>query len=284
MLILIVLCFPGCWRNQPAALSGSKPVSKLTPLFISEEVFDKSIAVPKQYPSVTNAIGGVVPHHLVASSLISGFFSSISGGHYDTVIILAPNHFGRTGDIVTSTSGWTTFNGDVRCDTSVAQTLTNLRGFNIKLDDHTVEGDHSASNLVPYIQYDLHGASVAPLLLSNRITLDMAQELAQKLYDISKTRRILVVCSIDFSHYQTAEQASQYDSITMAAVKNADIPRISVMDNHYLDCPPALMTFLFYCRLKRKSVTILDHSNSAVILQQNPLNVTSYLILRAGLH
>ena len=283
-VLSIAMFFSGSKSIIKPTVALPSQVSKLSPLFISDEVFEKSIATPKNYPATVNAVAGVVPHHLTADSLIAGFFQSISGGSYNTVIILAPNHFGRSGDIVTSLLDWNTYNGGLLCDTTIEPEIAKLSNFDVKLNNATVQNDHSASNMVPYIQHYLHGAKVAPLLLSNRITLDMSKKLAEKLYKISRNKKVLVLCSIDFSHYLTAYQATQKDSITRTAIKNFDIPRISVMGNSYLDCPPALMIFLFYCQLQAAPVTILDNSNSSVLLNEDSQSVTSYFILRAGVH
>ena len=85
---------------------------KLNILFESSDIFKKSINNAKIYTKAKGVICGIVPHHLVAANLIAGFFKSIGNTKYDTVIIIAPDQGGGTGQAITSKLNWSVKGGD----------------------------------------------------------------------------------------------------------------------------------------------------------------------------
>lgn len=277
--LLVITLFPGC---DSAPVKTVPIQKKLSLLFIDAGTFRKSISNPEKYKDAGNVVAGVVPHHLVASTMISGFFQSIRKNRYDTVIILAPNHYGGSGDILTSRLDWNAPDGDVKCDDGFSNQLEALNQFQVVFNDDRVQNDHSASNIIPYIGHYLKGAKVCPLLLSNRINSTMAEELTKGITKFASNKKVLLLCSIDFSHYLTPAESKKRDKETRTAILKGDCIRIDRMNSNYLDCPPALMCFLYYCRQKNAPVDILDNKNAADFLNQRILSTTSYFILRAN--
>ena len=250
----------------------------LSVLHVEADVFTASLAQAHAYAPASAAVAGVVPHHLMAAPLIAGLLRSVQDCGCDTVVILAPNHFSRHGKLVSTLLGWRWQGDAVACDASVWPALPKGDAF---LEDATVENDHSASNLIPYIHEYLPHAAVAPVLLQNTMTSRDCAALAGALHTLAAKRRIFVLCSIDFSHYLTPAEAVRQDARTQAAIESADVTDILQMTSNNLDCPPALATFLLYSAQCGARVHILENTNSAQLTGAPQTSTTSYFILRA---
>lgn len=254
---------------------------KLISRHITASEFKTSIENAREYEA-DGVIAGVIPHHTTAATLIGGLFKSVAGGSYDTVIVIAPNHDGDIADIVVSRKDWDIGNG-MSCDTDIIGHLLagGVRGATIAENDKRMEDDHSASVLMPYINHYLSNGKVAPILVSRMLTLDGTINLADTLTEIIKEsgKKILLVCSVDFSHFLTPEQAKQRDSVTSAAIENKNYKQIHDFSNEYLDSPASLIVFLRYLDNLGISAQILDNTDASEFLGTGVLDTTSYFVI-----
>ena len=228
---------------------------------------------------------GVVPHHLAAQTLISGFLSLASrnapGGTYDTVVIVAPNHDGDIAGIILSNKNWD-YDGGVACDTDMENAVLGLRSnFDVAENDARMEEDHSASTMIPFIHYYLPKAKVAPILVSRTMSLDDTLNFAQSLYELinASGKRVLLLCSIDFSHYLNPERALANGAQTLLAVQNRNYAMIHGFSNNYVDSPASLILFLRYLDLTGAGLDILDHTDASAFLGGGIDETTSYFIM-----
>lgn len=282
--LCITLCAASCATAFPRnnETKKSAPLQKtLNILHVPDDVFVKSIENARDYKQSDNTVCGVVPHHIVAAELIAGFFKSIKNTEYDTVIIIAPDHSGGYGQAVISRLGWSVGNGVTECDTELLSKITAIKDLDFVTDDNRLQSDHSASNLIPYIQHYLPKAKIVPILLTNRIEKTEAERFADKLYKTVSGKKCLVIFSIDFSHYLTPPDAQRHDKVTRQAIMSNNLLKISNMSNNYLDCPPALEIFLSYAKAAGGKLQILDNSDASKLINLNGGQTTSYFIIRA---
>ena len=276
--MLLPLCITAC--HVKTKVTVVIPQEKLSVLHVPNNVFVKSIQNAKTYPKGSAVISGVVPHHLIAADLIAGFFESLHGDPYDTVIIIAPDHSSGEGQVISSKLNWNINSGDVVCDTALLSTIEQFHGVRFMFDNQRLQNDHSASNLIPYVQHYLPKAKVIPLLLTNRMDAATAKEFAEQLVTLTQTKKCLVLFSIDFSHYLSPEVAAQKDLITRAAIQTKDYLGISHMNNNNLDCPPALIIFLRYTEVENGTVEILENTDATKLTKTTAAETTSYFIIR----
>jgi len=217
--------------------------------------------------------------------LISGVLSlaaeNAPDGGYDTVVIIAPNHAGDIADIVTSRQNWD-YGGGVRCDDGMIGAVLALSSrFDIAVSDDRMQQDHSASTMIPFISYYLPGAEVAPVLVSRTLSLDDTLNFAKALYDIIQAsgKRVLLLCSIDFSHYQNPDVALANGQTTIFDIKNRDYAAIQQLSNDYADSPASLIIFLRYLDLTDSKLDILDHTEASAFLGGGVGDTTSYIIM-----
>ncbi len=253
---------------------------------IDSDEFYRSIENPNAYEAKGIIRSGVIPHHNVASPLISGFFKAVAthADEYDTVVIVSPNHAGDLGDIIVSKADWKT--GDdstVLCDTDIEDAVLRLDIPNAKIIEHNkrMEDDHSSSILVPYIHHYLPNARVAPVLVSRTLTLDATLAFAEHLSNILRDsgKKTLLVCSIDFSHYLKPAEAAKHDVETMAAMDTHAYDTIHRFGNTYMDSPASLIVFLKYAERLALKPNIIDHTDASVFLGETVPETTTYFVM-----
>jgi len=250
--------------------------------------FYNSVQNPREFVlSGGHIYGGIVPHHLAAATLISGFFKAAAdlGEKYDTVVIVAPNHVGATGDIITSFKDWQVWD-NVFCDTDIVEKIYKKRpdGYEITENDDRMEEEHAVSVLIPYIKYYLPDAKVAPFLLNRRLTLETVYNFAKILSDEinASGKKVLFIGSIDFSHYLPISFAKENDKITEAAILNKNYRKIQEFSNEYVDSPQSLNTFLLYLEnMGVNNIEILYNSDMSEFYGEGINETTSYFIISA---
>ena len=256
--------------------------------------FYDSIKNPREFLLNGNVAGGIVPHHLVAATLISGFFkavaesTAVSGIKYDTVVIVAPNHEGETGDMIISLRDWQVWD-TVFCDRDIVGGIyknnpDGIGGIEITESDGRMEEEHSVSVLIPYINYYLPGVKVAPFLLNRRLTLETVYNFTKILSDTinASGKKVLFIGSIDFSHYLPAPVAKENDKITEAAVLDRNYRTIQEFSNGYVDSPQTLNTFLLYLKnIEADNIEILYNTDMSEFLGEGINETTSYFIIAA---
>lgn len=229
---------------------------------------------------------GVVPHHLLAGELIASFFKTAreTGEKYSTVIVLGPNHNGEGADISTTGCGWSTEFGMLECDEDVVAKIMACRTLDARIDDDILQNDHAVSSLIPYIKFYLPEVKVVPVLLTRRVTLEQAKDMAGLLSSIARDKKCLVVGSVDFSHGLSDIAAKKNDDDTYKAIQNNDLEKLKRMSNEYLDSPETLCTILCYMQKSgSQTAAVFCHKSAADFLQNPELqDCTTYFVLGAS--
>jgi len=248
-------------------------------LHINHEEFIFAITRPRQYEVDGVVMAGIVPHHITASTMISGFFELLTPDFYDLVIILAPNHEGVLADVVTSYRHWDIGNGVFTNQDFIDALLAENR-ISTVISHHYMEFDHSASILIPFIYYYLPNVQVAPLLLNRTLSLERTIFLFNWLNDwiIESNKNILLLCSIDFSHFLTQPEAMARDIVTKEAIERRNFHKIHTLCDFYLDSPASLIIFLMYIDELNLQLQIIDHSDATEFLGMLD-ETTSYMII-----
>jgi len=251
-------------------------------LNISQEDFAHSIANPRHYDVAGHIVGGVIPHHATAATMISGFFAQASAfaDYYDLVIILAPNHAADLADIVLSYRDWDIGNG-VSTHRGFVDDLMAAHSLDTAISHNHMVYDHAASLFIPYIYHYLPNTMVAPMLLSRHMTFDSTVNLFWWLWDWieESNQNVLLLASIDFSHFLTPGEALQRDMITANAIANRDFGQIHSLNYHYLDSAASMIIFLKYLDELGIAPQTIDHSDASEFLGPGLDETTSYKVI-----
>lgn len=258
--------------------------------YYDRESFYAAVTAPPLYSPGEGLQAGLVPHHLVASDMLAGFFNAAAGGGYQRVVVVSTSHFPQqcAGDVVTGIAGWATPHGDLRGDEALPRALLSNRDIAAVAQPSALERDHGVAGLMPFIAYYLPGVRVSAALLSNRLSQERLEAVTGELLAACADGKTLFVASADCSHYLTAEEAALRDLETIAAVEGLDYRGISRFTDDNIDSPQALTLLLRLAEQRNLSLSLLDHSDSAQKLPYAAAHpafdegVTTYLVYGAA--
>lgn len=220
--------------------------------------------------------GCIVPHHLLARDLIHEVFQHLAENQYQTVVLIGPDHESMDrGKIFTSLSNWQTPTGILETDRDLVNSL--LKSNLVEINDHKVTMEHSVSSLIPFVNYYLKEVRVVSLVFTKQVKLADVESLLDTLYENINMDETLFIGSIDFSHYLSLEDAGKMDLLTLAAIENEDIRAIMSFGNDNLDSPITLVTMLKIMKKLEAEKSLLNRSNSELILQKRLEETTSYI-------
>lgn len=286
LILLIILIFITKKFNSPNSRFNESSFNKLTHTvkFYDEKtfldgVYEQNSPLYKTKSNLTkpdySIRGGIVPHHLFASFIIADFFHRLSIQNPSTIILLGPNHYEKGSfEVLTSIYNWDTSFGIVEPDENLAKILIDKNL--VTVDEEILPNDHSLSALMPFIKYYMPNVKVVPILLSKRFSKEKSDVFADNLRKLMK-ENIVVVASVDFSHYLTSSQAKEKDEISLEIMKNFDYRRLYSLSNDYLDSPPSIGILLMLMqKLNTTDMEILYHTNSGELQNNNQVETTSY--------
>ena len=274
VLILSIILF-----DLPKIKSPQIQNEKINKVFLEDRaIFFESL---KKYPlnksnTENNIFAGISPHHLLAADLMAELFSVALSNQPKTVLIIGPNH-NELGDalMIGSDYSWDTDVGKIDADMEIINIL--LESNFINLDNEIVKNDHACFNLLPFIKYYSPNSKVVPILMSRKIDI----EHTQKFFDFLKeyiNNDIIIISSVDFSHYLDGDTAQERDLETITAIQNSDYGAIFKMTNDNLDCPSCVaLPMMMNDYLTNSKIKILKNTNSGIMHNNLNVETTSYV-------
>ena len=250
-------------------------------IFFEEKTFfDQVLRSDKEETVGATVSGGVIPHHLLATDIISEFFSSIpSDQSVERVVLIGPNHYERGETVfITSRYGWNTPVGDVLPDISLINKLESAT-LSLEVNEPMMEQEHSMGAIMPFIAHYLPEAYVLPIVISRRADLSDVKGLAEffEEVDIKKT---IFVSSVDFSHYLSSAEAEENDKKVLDVLRRGDLKVLLKLNEDYTDSPESLALLLLLMEQQGIfSFEVKDHKNSADYTNKPEAETTSYYSL-----
>ncbi|MFA5048838.1 MAG: AmmeMemoRadiSam system protein B [Patescibacteria group bacterium] len=249
--------------------------------FVQKEQIEEAFAkIKKTTPIATSTKGIIINHHLLAINLMAKIMSVASSSQIRTVILVSPNHFmvGH-GPAIASAEDWQTPYGVLPADQDFLAPF--VKSGLIAIDEAPFVQEHGVANVIPFIKRQLPQAKVVPIILKDNIAdrqlMALADLLAQKDSD-----KILVIASLDFSHYLSLEKANAYDRETEKILNTCNYVAVDELNAdrqpNNVDSKPTLKLFLILmCNKYKKSFHLMNNSNSAIIIGDKKLpETTSY--------
>ena len=294
---LLVSCAqPSIGQPQPtaqmpvpiAAEESAEPgLPLLACVYFDRELFLSAVTSPPMYETGGYISAGLIPHHLLASDMIAGFFSAAAWyGEYDRVIVVSTSHYPAEcgSEVVTAAAGWDTPYGPLQGDAETIGLL--LRNSVIAAEDNplAMERDHGVSGLMPFIRYYLPDVKVTAILLANTLGSRRLEEVWRVLEPVCADDRTLLVLSVDFSHYLMPDDAAKRDEETARAIESFDYAQIARFGDENVDSPQAVTLLLWHTQGRGAELKQLDHSTSAYKLPQgisHPIyfeGITTYFV------
>src|SRR3990170_1292034 len=230
--------------NKTEMSSDEKPRDIHQIKFFDERLFYKSLAKINTGAKPDKEIkGGIVPHHLLATEMISEFYAKFKNQKIETVIILGPNHK-EVGDfpVLSGLSDWDTPFGKIETEKITVNELVdkNLA----KIDDAALDGEHSVALHPHFIKHFLPKAKIVPIIISGKMKIEDAEKLSAALAKYARKKGTVIIASVDFSHYLPENIAAEKDKESFEAIKNFDFEKIYNFTNDNLDSPQSIIILL----------------------------------------
>ncbi len=184
----------------------------------------------------------------------------------DTVVVIGPNHTGLGAPISVSGSEWETPLGVVRNDRELALGIARQSG-HIAIEEEAHSLEHSIEVQLPFIQKVIDGPRCCFVCMGDqstgscRIIFNSIRNAAAEL-----GRRITVIASSDFSHYEPADISERKDMDAIGFLKRLEIEgfRRSMVDSGDSACGygPITVSAMFAREMGAGAGHLLKYSNS----------------------
>jgi hypothetical protein len=169
--------------------------------------------------------GVICPHagYMYSGPIACHSYYSISAQSVDVVVILGPNHWGIGCSVASMKEGlWQTPLGEVRIDSDSAEEIANLSK-RIELDYFSHTKDHSLEVQIPMLQEIYrNGFKILPIILIDQ-EIHAAKEIGIAVSKLAKKKKIMIVGSSDFTHYEQNEFAYKQDHALIEPILKLDL-------------------------------------------------------------
>lgn len=236
---------------------------------LKEKVFSRSAHSP-------NYVSGVVPHHLLAKSIIEKFFIELSKENYpQEIVLLSPDHFNTSavyGNKPITVNILTTDLENLAIDSALVKTLSEIS--DLAFSDYAIKNDHGIMNILPFIKRYFPETKIVPFLIPANFPLDKAKNVVEDLNKILPDNSF-VLSSVDWSHYLPKNVADFHDVKSIRVLLNFEEENFSNID---VDCPQCLYISRYFAKLRNaENYKKISHKNSQDFAKGKILNnTTSY--------
>ncbi len=249
-------------NRTPTQASSTITYPSLDPLFL-KRAFDGRL--PWTLAESTRI--ALVPHHLIAAREIASLFSSLPPAR--TIIIISPDHFsqGKTIFTIPSSDFCRRYGQSKDCQGGYLnrQRLEQLTEHvpNVSINNMAFEREHGIYALLPFLAQTHPNARIVPILIKTDATQQETNSLTEYLEQILREDpEILLLGSIDMSHYQTQEIANFHDILTRHIIETQEVSRISSLE---IDSPGTLYVALGIAKRLGLAATVHSHTNSLIL-------------------
>lgn len=245
--------------------------------FIKETSFRSSLQVEEAEKPLKSPVGGVMPHHDLAAPLLGNFYAALAeSSKPEIIVVIGPNHSGMGERFQSGTWAFSTYDGIMAVDSQRIDRLFETGDVH-QADWKLYEQEHALGIQTNYLAHYFKEAKILPILVSE--TRDdagieaLARALAQELAGSS----VLVLCSVDFSHYLSLEKADANDTITKDLILVGNKEALIRLDNGFIDSPSSLVLAMSLINLlePQAKVYFQEHDNSGRILHNPELSETT---------
>ena len=239
-----------------------------TPAVLS--AVDQPVAdTPTSSNSHQRLVGGIVPHHLLIKSQIIQFLVELQADQPQAkhLVVLLPNHHEHGGiKPVVATKDqefWSKY----------------AINSNVAYNDNTITQEESVDTWQTLLHDGQLDWQLHPILVSASTSDDDWLALQNLIHELI-SQNILVITSVDFSHYRSLQDAEQFDQQTQKAMVAYNLSEILTYNNDHVDSPKILALAVSLARDHEFEFDWRWHGNSQ---NAQPLvdehNTTSYFIV-----
>jgi MEMO1 family protein len=167
-------------------------------------------------------MGAICPHagYIYSGKVAAHAYATLPEA--DTYVLFGPNHTGYGSPVSVSRETWKTPLGTIDVDLELAD---GFLGSIVDADELGHIYEHSIEVQLPFLQYRFgQGFKILPICMGMQDE-ETAIEVGDLVADLisESGRRVVIIASSDFTHYDTAEHAKEIDSEVIDAILNFNI-------------------------------------------------------------
>lgn len=199
----------------------------------------------------------ITSHHLpTAEDFIDSVYGQLKQSIPDAgrFVVVGPDHFERCKSLMTtSKKDLLTQLGPIKNDSGLTQMLM---AAGAGMEDSCYVQEHSVAVQAVFIKKYFPDATVSPLLFSSAADMESVKKVAKQLAEISD---VIVVCSTDFSHYESLQTANRTDRISERQLRGEEKGDLRL---EQVDSPAAIKFVTEFTKARKAKLEVLQHANS----------------------
>ena len=214
-------------ERLPAVAGYFYPENKNELSSLIQKVFKSEIGaagkIDQDFPTAINGV--VCPHAgIIFSGAVASWAYAVLSltDPIDTFIIIGPNHrgLGRRASL-SSAESWITPLGKVEVDQEAVNFLISASSI-FSVDDRAHLYEHSCEIQIPFLQHFIpFSFKICPISLLDQ-TFEAAKEMSQAINELSQKKKIVIIASTDFTHYESDTVAREKDLICIDNIIRLD--------------------------------------------------------------
>ncbi len=239
-----------------------------------ERILDESgeINVPKS----TRAV--ILPHHLITATELTKVYRGIAKQFQPKLIVLVgPNHFEEgEANIQTCNCTYSTIKGELKTNTRMLKKT--IKSDSIAINNEPFGKEHSIYGHAPFIKNFFPKAEIIPFIVKWKSSDKEVDQLATLIKSFDNKDDILLIASVDFSHYIPHLAADFHDESSIVAIQNFTQNAIKSIE---VDSPASLRLITRFVEQQNlMKATLLRHTNSQDFFREQKLEqTTSHLFI-----
>jgi AmmeMemoRadiSam system protein B len=192
------------------------------------DFIDRAVKEARMVHDVEEAASYIVPHAgyiysgRTAACAYSAMLFNKSIEEIETIVVVGPNHTGEGKPISVSMRDWRTPFGIVANDTALSKLISKAAG--MYKDEVAHAREHSVEVQLPFIKRLLPDAMASFVCMGDQ-SIGAASALSNSVASAAESlgRRILVVASSDFNHYEPRSVADSKDTPLFERISDMDV-------------------------------------------------------------
>jgi hypothetical protein len=214
-------------ERRPAVAGYFYPENKNELESLIRKVYESELGasgkIDQEFPTAINGV--VCPHAgiIFSGAVASWAYAVLSRiDPIDTFIIIGPNHrgLGRRASL-SSAESWITPLGKIEVDQEMVDYFVSSSGI-FSIDDRAHQYEHSCEIHLPFLQQFIpFPFKICPISLLDQ-TKETAQKMSQVINEFSQRKKIVIIASTDFTHYESDTMAREKDLICIDNIVRLD--------------------------------------------------------------
>jgi len=221
--------------------------------------------------SITNAYSFVAPHagYMYSGKTAAHTYKALSlsskAKSADCIVVIGPNHTGIGMPLSISLKDWKTPLGIVRNAKEFSNEIVR-EAHEISIDEAAHLDEHSIEVQLPFLQRTLN--KPATFICMGDQSLEASKTVANAILgaETKLGKKIVVIASSDFNHYESAEIAKEKDEELINAMEKLDYSLFNTLINEIDDSAcgygPITVAMMFAEKHGAKKGVTLKYSNS----------------------